>query len=103
MHFHHIAVDVRQDRRRTADGHEPEGQKMQKQRSEIDAVHHSCSFQAARTAQGASAPMTHSSGQRMMPTPTKASVPNSHGRQRRGNTVASLMTVASNSPAATMD
>jgi hypothetical protein len=47
--------------------------------------------------------MTHNSGQRMTPTPTKASAPKSHGRQCRGNTIANLTTVASSSPAATLD
>ena len=47
--------------------------------------------------------MTHTSGQRKTPTPTKASMPNSHGRQWRGSTIANLITVASSSPAATFD
>ena len=47
--------------------------------------------------------MTHSNGQRITPTPAKASMPNSHARQCRGNTIANLITVASSSPAATFD
>ena len=47
--------------------------------------------------------MTHSSGQRMIPTPTKARAPKSHGRQCRGSTTDNLITVASSSPAATLD
>ena len=44
--------------------------------------------------------MTHSSGQLRMPTPTKASMPNNHGRHCRGTTFANLITVARSSPAA---
>src|SRR6266498_4569729 len=76
---------------------------MQKQRTEIEALHHSFAFQATKTAQGARAPMAHRSGQRKTPTATKASTPNSHGRQCRGNIVANLITVASSSPTATVD
>ena len=76
---------------------------MQKQPAEVETIHHSCSFQAAKTAQGARAPLTHNSGQRMTPTPTKASAPKIQGRQRRGNTIANLIAVASSSPAATLD
>src|SRR6185503_5721157 len=103
MNLDNITVDVRQDCRRAADGHEPEGQKMQKQRAEVEAVHQSRSLQAAKTAQGARAPRIHKSGQRITPTPAKASRPKIHGRQCRGSTIANLTTVASSSPAATFD
>src|ERR1700754_4892975 len=74
VRLYHVAVEIRQDRRRTADSHEPEDQRMQKQRAEVDAVHHTFSFQAAKRAQGARAPTTQKSGQRKTTTPTNASI-----------------------------
>src|SRR5574341_1050208 len=102
VHLYQVAVDFRQDRRGATYGDEPEGEEVQEQGNEIEAVHHSPSFQAATSAKEARAPMTQRSGQRKTPTPTKAMTANSQGRQCRGNTSANFITVASSSPAATM-
>src|SRR5262249_62134525 len=103
IHVYHVAVEFRKDRRGAADRHEPEDQKMQKQRNEVDAAHHDFSLQAAKIATGARVPMIHNNGQRMTPTPTKASATNTQGRHSLGNTIANLITVPSSSAAATMD
>src|SRR6516165_10377038 len=101
MDFHDVTVNIGKDGRRTADRQKPEDQKLQKQRTEVDTVHHSY-FHAAITAHGASAAITQSNGQRITPTPINASTPKNQERHCLGTTAASLITVAKRSPAATL-
>src|ERR1044071_7316709 len=103
MHLDDVAMNIRQDRRRPADRDEPEDQEMQGKSSELRAVHRQPSFHAAMIANGASAAITQSSGNRNTPTARKAIATNVQGSHWRGKTDMNLITVASNSPAATLD
>src|SRR4029079_5022347 len=102
MRFDDVTVNVWKNRRWTANRQEPEDQKLEKQRAEIELLHHSY-FHVAKIAHGTSAARTQGTGQRITPTPMNASAPKIHGRHCRGSTAASLITLATNSPAATLD